>query len=236
MAQWELRSGTGVERLLFFSDAVVAVAITVRALPLISIAGPKPGQSVLVVLEANSGAVMTFVSTFFVVAIMWSIHNRVMNALMSYDGAIFWLNMCWLIGFVFLPWPAAMFAGGDDWGSENAVPFTSDGTGVLYWWTLAYISGVGTLAMAYISRHPHLLSPSSRASVEALRGTRVRFRGLAFFVIFILAGLATLVFSYWGFYALVLLIPLNFALQPTRRERDRLAALATGGADSPDGD
>jgi uncharacterized membrane protein len=235
MAQWELRSGTGVERLLFFSDAVVAVAITVLALPLISIAGPKPGQSVLVVLEANSGAVMTFVSTFFVVAIMWSIHNRVMNALMSYDGAIFWLNMCWLIGFVFLPWPAAMFAGGDDWGSENAVPFTSDGTGVLYWWTLAYISGVGTLAMAYISRHPHLLSPSSRAYWEALKGTRARFRGLAFFVVFIVAGLATLVFSYWGFYALVLVIPLNLALQPTRRERDRLAALEAGGTGSPDG-
>ena len=33
MAQWELRSGTSVDRLLFFSDAVVAVAITVLAEP-----------------------------------------------------------------------------------------------------------------------------------------------------------------------------------------------------------
>ena len=113
--------------------------------------------------------------------------------------------------------------------------FSSDGTGILYWWTLAYISGMGTLAMAYISLHPHLLSPSSRAYWEALKGTRTRFRGLAFFVVFIVAGLATLVLSYWGFYALVLVIPLNLALQPTRRERDRLAALEAGGTDSPDG-
>ena len=225
MAQWELRSGTGVDRLLFFSDAVVAVAITVLALPLISIAGPKPGQNVLEVLDANSGSITTFVSTFFVVAIMWSIHNRVMNSLHIYDGTVFWLNMCWLLGFVFLPWPAAMYAGGDDWGPDNAVAFTSDGTGVLYWWTLAYISGVGSLAMAYISRHPHLLAPNSRAYWDGLRDTRARFRGLAFFIVFIVAGLATLVFSYWGFFALFLVIPLNLALQPTQAERERLAAL-----------
>lgn len=235
MAQWELRSGTGVDRLLFFSDAVVAVAITVLALPLISIAGPQPGQNVVDVLEANSGAVATFVSTFFVVAVMWNIHNRVMNTLLFVDGTIFWLNMCWLLGFVFLPWPAAMFAGGDDWGSNNAVAFTSDGTGILYWWTLAYISGVGSLAMAYISRHPHLLAPDSRAYWAALEGTRARYRGLALFTLWIVAGLATLVFSYWGFFVLFLVVPLKMALEPTRSEREQLAALEVSAAETSGG-
>jgi uncharacterized membrane protein len=127
MAQWELRTGTSVERLLFFSDAVVAVAITVLALPLFSIPGPTAGETVLDVLQANSGRIITFVSTFFVMAIMWSIHNRVMNSLVAYDGVVFWLNMAWLIGFVFLPWPSTMFGSGDHWGSTDIVAFNSDG-------------------------------------------------------------------------------------------------------------
>lgn len=234
MAQWELRTGTGVDRLLFFSDAVVAVAITVQALPMIDIEGPGPGQSVLEVLSANSGTITTFISTFFVVAIMWSIHNRIMNDLNSYDGSVFWLNMCWLIGFVFLPWPAAMFAGGDDWGARDSVPFTSDGTGVLYWWTLAYISAMGSLTSLYIGRHPGLLRPEARPYWALLGTTRARYRGIVFFLIFIAAGLATLVYSYWGFLALLAIFPLDLLLKPSRADEERLARIAEGDG-TPDG-
>jgi uncharacterized membrane protein len=225
VAQWELRTGTGVDRLLNFSDAVVAVAITVLALPLVDIAGPSQGQTVVAVLNANSGSIVTFISTFFVVAIMWSVHNRIMNALGSYDAPVFWLSMCWLIGFVILPWPATMFGGGDDWGVDSSTPFDSDGTGLLYWWTLAYISGIGSIAMVYISRHPRLLKPEYRQYWGEMRTSRARFRGVSFFIVFIVAGLATLVYSYWGFLALFLIYPLDVILRPSRAERERLALL-----------
>jgi len=225
MAQWELRSGTGVERLLFFSDAVVAVAITILALPLVDIEGPKPGENVLDVVQANSGSIITFVSTFFVMAMMWSVHNRVMNSLATYDAAIFWLNMFWLIGFVFLPWPSAMYGGGDDWGAVDVTLFSSDGTGALYWWTMAYISGIGSLTSWYIGRHPQFLKPEDRAYWAGLAKTRARLRGVAFFSVFVIAGASTLVLSYLGFYALLLIWPLNWALQPSRAQR---AALGTG--------
>lgn len=224
MAQWELRSGTGVDRLLFFSDAVVAVAITVLALPLVDIAGPTAGANVLDVLQANSGQIITFASTFFVMAMMWSVHNRVMNSLQSYDATIFWLNTFWLIGFVFLPWPAAMYGGGDDWGAANVSLFSSDGTGALYWWTMAYISGLGSFTSWYISRHPHFIKPDERDYWASLGKTRARLRGIAFFAIFIIAGASTLVLSYLGFYALLLIWPLNFILQPSKAQRARLQA------------
>ena len=224
MAQWELRSGTGVDRLLFFSDAVVAVAITVLALPLVNIAAPKPGSTVLEVMNANSGTIVTFVATFIVMATMWNIHNRVMNSLASYDATVFWLNMFWLIGFVFLPWPSAMYGGGDDWGAADGTFFSGDGTGALYWWTMAYISGVGTLVSWYISRHPHLIQPDERAYWAGVAKTRARLRGLAFFIVFLLAGASTLVVSYLGFYVLLLVWPLNWYLQPTRAQRAALAA------------
>lgn len=224
VAQWELRRGTGVDRLLFFSDAVVAVAITILALPLVDIPGPTTGENVVDVLQTNSGSIITFASTFIVMATMWSVHNRVMNSLMSYNAVIFWLNMLWLIGFVFLPWPSAMYGGGDDWGASDVALFSSDGTGALYWWTMAYISGLGSLTSWYIGRHPEFIKPDERAYWAGVAKTRARLRGIAFFVVFLIAGLSTLVLSYLGFYALLLIWPLNWLLQPTRQERAALRA------------
>jgi uncharacterized membrane protein len=225
MAQWELRTGTSVERLLFFSDAVVAVAITVLALPLFSIPGPHDGESVLDVISAHSGQIITFVVTFVVMAVMWNIHNRVMNSLAAYNGVIFWLDMFWLIGFVFLPWPSTMYGSADHWGSTTLTFFASDGTGALYWWTMAYISGIGTLASIYINRHPGFIKPTDRAYLTQLRDTRARYRGVAFFAVFIVAGLATLVYPFLGYWALLLIWPLNLFLQPSKQERVRLDAL-----------
>jgi len=222
MAQWELRSGMSVERLLFFSDAVVAVAITVLALPLFDIEGPGPGQSVLDVLRAHSGQIFTFIITFYVMAIMWSIHNRVMNSLVAYDGVVFWLNIAWLIGFVFLPWPSTMYGMGAHWEASDIALFTSDGTGALYWWTMAYISGVGTLASMYISHHPPLLKPADRRYWALLVTTRARLRGAVFFAAFVLAGALSLVFPFLGFYALLVIIPLDFLLRPTKAQAKAL--------------
>jgi uncharacterized membrane protein len=231
VAQWELRSGTSVDRLLFFSDAVVAVAITVLALPLFSISGPKPGETVLNVLSDNSGQIITFVTTFFVMAILWSIHNRVMNSLASYNAAVFWLSMTWLIGFVFLPWPSTMFGTGDHWGSDSIAFFSSDGTGALYWWTMAFIGGVGAITSSYISRHPRLIKERDRPYWAALLQTRARFRGAAFFIAFVLAGFASLVYPFLGFYALLVILPLNFIMQPTRAQRTQLEdAMNSGGS------
>lgn len=226
MAQWELRSGTSVDRLLFFSDAVVAVAITVLALPLFSIAGPKPGQTVVDVIVANSGQIITFVVTFFVMAVMWGIHNRVMNSLAAYDAVVFWLSMTWLIGFVLMPWPSTMFGSGDHWGSSEFAAFTSDGTGTFYWWTMAFISGVGTITATYISRRPELIKPSERAYWKSLLKTRARWRGATFFLAFTLAGIASWVYPFLGFYALLVIVPLNFLMQPTKGQRAALAAAA----------
>jgi uncharacterized membrane protein len=225
MAQWELRTGTAVDRLLFFSDAVVAVAITVLALPLFSIPGPSDGQTVLDVISVHSGQIITFVVTFVVMAVLWGVHNRVMNSLCAYNGAIFWLDMFWLIGFVFLPWPSTMYGAGDHWGSTDVGLFSSDGTGALYWGTMAYISAIGTIVSIYINRNPQFIKPIDRAYWAQLGTTRARWRGVAFFAIFILAGLVTVIYPLLGYWVLILIWPLNVLLQPTKAQRAELNAL-----------
>lgn len=204
-----LQGDKAVDRLLNFSDAVVAVAVTVLALPLVDIAGPAEGQTVLAVLSSHLNQIVTFVATFLVVTMMWSIHNRVMNTLSAYDSVVFWLNAAWLIGFVLLPWPAAMHGAGSDWSYFESVPFDSSGTGVFYWLTLAYISGTGALMGWYLGRHPALLSPEGAEVMASISGSRARYRGLLFTLLFVLAAITSFIFDWLGFYALILMWPLG---------------------------
>ena len=98
MAWGRVRTGRSLDRLLNFADAVVAVAITLLALTLVDIEGPRDGQSMLDVLQANLGQIQAFVITFFVVGLMWNVRNRIVNHLAAYDSATFWLILLWLLG------------------------------------------------------------------------------------------------------------------------------------------
>lgn len=212
MLRRHLRGDKSVDRLLNFSDAVVAVAITVLALPLVAIAGPQKGETVLTVLAANRGPIITFITTFIVVAIMWSIHNRIMNTLSGYDGVVFWLNAAWLIGFVILPWPAAMHGDGVHWDGGTE-PFESLGTGAFYWLTLAYISATGALMGWYLGRHEDLLSHEGARFMTEVEHSRARFRGWLFTLLFLIAAATSLIFDWLGYYALILMIPLGHWLR-----------------------
>ena len=63
------------DRLVNFTDAVVAIGITLQLLPIIDVAGPTPGESVWDVVTANSGQLFAFVLSFVVVIFMWAAHT-----------------------------------------------------------------------------------------------------------------------------------------------------------------
>jgi uncharacterized membrane protein len=105
-----LHSGRAFDRLINFSDAVVAVAVTVLVLPIADITLSRGGDSVWEVLSNHAGEIITFFFTFYVVSIMWLTHNRFMNQLRGYDGVIFWLNTAWLSIIAFLPVTSALYS------------------------------------------------------------------------------------------------------------------------------
>lgn len=213
MAWGPMRSGRSLDRLINFSDAVVAVAITLLALQLVDIPGPQDGQTMWDVIKANWGQIQTFVLTFLVVAVMWSVHNRIVNHLIAYDSALFWLIMLWLLGFVFLPWPSRLF---------ESTPFSSDlaqagelvGPAMMYWLTLAYISFIGAATARHMTRHPELIAPKDRPYWDAVQRSRARWRGSAYTSVFLLAAVTSYFLFYLGNYVLLLLIPLSLLLKP----------------------
>jgi len=191
------------DRLVNFTDAVVAIGITLQLLPLIDVSGPQAGQSVWNVVAANQGQITAFVLSFVVVIAMWSTHNRVFNAMRRYDGTIFTLNVLWLLLIVFLPWPTAMY--GDAVNDQVIGP---GGVGLLYWWTLAAISGLGSLIAFHAGRTPDLLEPDARAENQLYGSTR-RLTGLIFFLTFFSIGVLSEFFPVVSPYLALLLIPIN---------------------------
>jgi len=199
-------TGRAVDRLINFSDAVVAVAITLMALPLVDIGGPAAGQTVLAVWGEHWPQLVTFLFTFFVVAIMWSAHNRILNGIRAYDPPIFWINTSWLAGIVLLPWFTAV---------RDSNDASASGAACAYWMLLAIVSALGSLMGWHIRRHPDLLDPGEPVPDGTSRG---RLRGIAFTSLFVLIAVVSLWSADLASWLPLAIIPLSIWLRPARED------------------
>lgn len=150
--------GRSLERLINFTDAIVAVAITLLVLSIVDIRGSDKDQTVWQVISDNSSEITTFAFTFIVVAMMWRVHTRVLSRLVAYDTVLFWLNLIWIFGIVVLPWTSALFGEGiagdvRQWSGGQGL----GGAGLLYWGTLAVISAVTGLMDRHLRKYPELV-------------------------------------------------------------------------------
>lgn len=199
-----VHAGRSVDRLINFSDAVVAVAVTVLVLPLLDIPGPQQGQSVWTVIGDHASQFWTFLFTFYVVAVMWLAHNRILNSIGRYDTFIFWVNTTWLVAIVLLPWASAMY-GESPWGRTSV--------GLLYWGVMAAIALLGSLLGWHLHRRPELLSgPAPVLSPTDRR--RARLRGPILGLFFLLIGVASVVAPTVANWLPLGIIPLSIWLRP----------------------
>ena len=97
------------DRVLFFSDAVFAIAIT---LLVVDIRVPE------IVLDAGHqlyearGKILSFAISFLVIGLFWMGHHRLFRYITALDRPIIFLNILLLGTIAFLPYPTALlFAG-----------------------------------------------------------------------------------------------------------------------------
>jgi uncharacterized membrane protein len=90
------------DRLIFFSDAVVAIAITLLALELPVPAGRDVSDFWRSVRE-HDGHYLAFLISFFVIAASWGQHHRVFRAAERVDRRLRAINMLWLLMIVTNP-------------------------------------------------------------------------------------------------------------------------------------
>ncbi len=203
----------GLDRLINFTDAVVAIAITLLILPLVDIGLPNAGTSVWTLLGEQAGRITSFMISFLVVAQMWRVHNRVFNQLLTYDNRIFSLNLVWLISIVFLPWPTALLGE----ASSQSDGDNLQGAGLLYWGTLAVISAAGNLVSLHALRTPGLLPRDI-----APQPRWMHYRGLYYSALMLLFGVLSLWWGSTSMWLALLFIPLGIVTRDVQaKEGDR---------------
>ena len=103
------------ERLIFFSDAVVAIAITLLALglPLPSGSGD---EAVWDSLRSNSNAYLAFLISFAVIGAHWRLHHRLYRYVARLDSRLISINMLWLLMIILTPYVTRVLEGTDAFG------------------------------------------------------------------------------------------------------------------------
>lgn len=96
----------GFERLVFFSDAVFAIAITLLA---IEIRLPEVDISALPeALPALIPQIIAFVISFLWIGMFWVIHHRIFRLIKGFDNTLLWLNISLLLLIAFMPFPSSI--------------------------------------------------------------------------------------------------------------------------------
>ncbi|MFD6160554.1 TMEM175 family protein [Nocardia sp. NPDC060256] len=102
-ARGPIRTERGLERLIFFSDAVVAIAITLIVLPLVDNAREVADSSTSKFLSENSYGLIAAGVSFVVISSFWREHHRLFERATGYTRLLVRINMLWLLCIVALP-------------------------------------------------------------------------------------------------------------------------------------
>lgn len=146
------------ERMIFFSDAVVAIAMTLLVLPLMESVSEASAAGLTTdeYLAEHSDQLVSFALSFVIIAAFWRTHHRVWERVRYLGGPLFFLNTVWLFAIVWLPVGTALV---------GQMPFDRI-QAVVYIGAMLLMSGSMTLASAYLVRHPELLVEGTRDDMQ----------------------------------------------------------------------
>lgn len=99
------------ERLTFFADAVIAIAITLLALELHAPEG-NTNREFLHSAYVDRGEYISFVISFYVIGFYWAHHHKVFRYVTVLGGRLVGLTLLWLFLLVLTPFATRVLSGG----------------------------------------------------------------------------------------------------------------------------
>ena len=141
-----------LERLIFLSDGVYAIALTLLAVELVlpESATDLHGPDLLESLVETWPKVLAFLTSFTIIANFWVGHNVFFQHLRRFDGGLMWLALLQLLCIAFIPFPTSVI------GTHIADPVAQQ----FYFATLLVAGLVMAVMWWYLTSHRRLLDPN----------------------------------------------------------------------------
>lgn len=177
---------------MFFSDAAVAIALTLLILPLMDGVGEaaREGLDAFGYLGHNFSAVISFVLSFVIIARFWRSHHRLFSVVEREAPGLFWLNMTWLLAIVFLPVATAI---------TGAMP--SERPQLTVYIGTMLLASLSLTAMEMVAwRHPETWAEGRQVSRDSIHGS------WAMVILMVVALAVALLWPTVGYWALLLLL------------------------------
>ncbi|MET9634187.1 TMEM175 family protein [Lentzea sp. NPDC006480] len=113
------------DRLVLFTDAVAAIAITLLVLPLVEIISEPGAGRPAELISHHWPQIFSFLLSFAVIAQLWMAHHRIFENVREYTHPLMLLNMAWVLTIVVLPFPTGLVG---EYGSDTFTQFFYVGT------------------------------------------------------------------------------------------------------------
>jgi len=100
----------GLRRLVNFSDAVVAIAITLLILPLVDLASSIGPGGLSPFLHHHSAQFLAFGLSFAVIGSFWWGQHQMLEHIVGYNQLLVAGMFLWILSIVFLPFPTELLS------------------------------------------------------------------------------------------------------------------------------
>ncbi len=201
-----MHSEASFRRVVNFSDAVVAIAITLLILPLVDAANNIGSDGLGHFLGENRSKLLGFALSFVVIGRFWWTQHLTFERLQSYDNVLVAGMFLWVFGIVFLPFPTELL------GSTEVGGRAVHG---LYIGTLLFIAIAGLVQQAAAVRHPELQREERRGTM-----TIDDYAAYVFLMaVALVVALAVPSIGLWALLALLLQGPIGRVIARVRRAR-----------------
>lgn len=197
-------------RLEAFSDAVIAIAITLLVL---EIKVPPPDIALGSALLQLWPSYLAYVVSFLVIGAIWINHHAMFHHIVRVDGTLLLLNVLHLMLIAFLPFPTAVLAEAFHQGADKPI-------------AAAFYSGVLTVIGIFVNAMWRYASHGHRLIDPQLPIPKVRKLRRQFLLGPVAYGIATLVALVLPWLAVLFFILLNlFYLWPRWGYRSAASAI-----------
>jgi uncharacterized membrane protein len=205
LPRWRIGTERGLHRLVNFSDAIVAIAITLLVLPLADSASTIGNSTLVEFLHHHHNELLAFGLSFIVIWNFWWAQHQMLENIVAYSRLLVIGLFVWTLSIVFLPFPTELLSSADHAGA---------GVHALYVGSMLLSSVAALVEQWAITREPELQAEEHRGEATLVETV---VQAVLMGVVFVLVIVAPAV-GLWWLLLLVLFRPLTRLARARRHD------------------